>query len=329
MLDKNLPLYALIFFVSLIATAVIEKRIIPLLRGIARQPIYESGPRWHIKKSGTPTMGGIAFVVAVSAALSLSALLLYLGGDNDGAVSLLLSVAFCILNALVGALDDLKKLKAKQNDRGLTAKQKLLFHFILAFLFLLARRFLLGDSTSISFSFGEFELGIFYLPLCLILIVGVINCANLTDGIDGLASGVAFAVGVSLFYISCALSTEVSYISSAIMGAAIGFLIFNLHPAKIFMGDTGSLFLGALAVSAVFALSNPLLILIIGGVYLLEGASVILQVLYYKLTKRRLFKMAPLHHHLEKSGWSENTICIAAILFTLALSVIAYALYLP
>ena len=167
------------------------------------------------------------------------------------------------------------------------------------------------------------------MPLGTVILLGITNCANLTDGIDGLASGVGFAVGISLFYISCALCKEVSFISASIIGATAGFLVFNLHPAKIFMGDTGSLFLGALGASSAFALGNPLVIIFIGGIYCLEGLSVIIQVAVFKLTKKRVFRMAPLHHHLEKVGWSENRICIVAIILTFIFSIPAFVFYLP
>ena len=159
--------------------------------------------------------------------------------------------------------------------------------------------------------------------------LGLVNSANLTDGIDGLASSVAFSIGVSLFYISAALSMETAIISSAIIGASIGFLLFNIHPARIFMGDTGSLFFGALVASCAFTLKNPILMLFIAGVYVVEGISVVLQVSYYKLTHKRFFKMAPLHHHLEKCGFTENRICITAIMTTFIVSIPAYIFYLP
>lgn len=329
MLDKNFPYYALIFTLSFVITALLEKNLIPTLRKFARQPIYEEGPAWHNKKSGTPTMGGIAFLISIVLALISVTVFLFMKGDGDSAVSMIITVLFSSFNAIVGIIDDTAKLKSRKNEGGLSPVQKLIFHFVLAIAFVAARALLLGDTTSIYFSFGSFDIGFLYYPISVLLIVGIINSANLTDGIDGLASGVAFSIGVSLFYISCAISEEVSFISSAIIGASIGFLIFNLHPAKVFMGDTGSLFFGALAISAVFALKNPLLILAVGGVYVIEGASVVLQVLYYKKTKKRLFKMAPLHHHLEKCGWSENTICIVAILLTFIFSIPAYIFYLP
>ena len=329
MLDKNFPYYVLIFILSFVLTAIFERNLIPTLRKIARQPIYADGPSWHGKKSGTPTMGGLAFLISIVLALSISCIFLFMKSDYNSAISMLITIAFTALNALIGVIDDAAKLKSKKNEGGLKPKQKLLFHFLLAAAFLISRRFILGELPMLSFSFGSFDVGIIYYPIALFIIVGIINSANLTDGIDGLASGVAFSIGVSLFYISCALNTEVAFVSSAIIGASGGFLIFNLYPAKVFMGDTGSLFFGSLAISAVFALGNPILILMIGGVYVIEGISVVLQVLYYKKTKKRLFKMAPLHHHFEKLGWSENTICIVAILLTFIFSIPAYISYLP
>ena len=329
MLDENFPYYVLIFTLSFVLTAIFERNLIPTLRRFARQPIYEDGPAWHSKKRGTPTMGGLAFLISIILALSSSAVFLFMKSDYSSAISMIITIVFTSLNALIGIIDDSAKLKSNKNQGGLTPRQKLIFHSLLAGAFLTARRFLLGELPKLSFAGGSLDVGFIYYPIALFIIVGIINSANLTDGIDGLASGVAFSIGVALFYISCALSTEVAFVSSAIIGASVGFLIFNLHPAKVFMGDTGSLFFGSLSICAVFALGNPLLILMIGGVYVIEGFSVVLQVLYYKKTKRRLFKMAPLHHHFEKLGWSENTICIVAILLTFIFSIPAYILYLP
>ncbi len=273
-------------------------------------------------------MGGLAFLFSIGITLGVAAVYLWLSGEVDSGISLLLCLCYAALNSLIGIWDDSKKLKRKQNA-GLSPKEKLILQLLLAIAFILLRDALLPNSRLLSFSFGDVDLGWAYLPLGVFVLLGVTNCANLTDGIDGLASGVGFAVGISLFYISCALNSEVSFISSAIIGATSGFLIFNLHPAKIFMGDTGSLFLGALGAAAAFALGNPLCILFIGGIYCLEGLSVIIQVTVFKLTGKRAFRMAPLHHHLEKSGWSENRICIVAILLTFIFSVPAFVFYMP
>ena len=328
MLDRYFPVYVLAFFAVLVLTVFIEIRLIPELSKTAKQPIYADGPTWHMKKSGTPTMGGLAFLFAVFCASVFGVLFLYLSGDKKGALSLSLNFVFAFANAAVGVVDDMTKLRRRKNE-GLTPTEKLILQFALAIGFLLLRRTLLGETSEIAFASGHLDLRFFYYPICLLLLVGIINFANLTDGIDGLAASVAFGIGVSLFYISAALSGEVSFLAATLMGASMGFLFFNLHPAKIFMGDTGSLFFGALAVCAVFSLGNPLLILPIGGVYVLEGLSVVLQVLFFKMTRRRLFRMAPLHHHFEKCGWPENRICLAAIFLTLLFSLPAYILYLP
>ena len=327
MIDANFYLYLLIFALTFAVTVIAEKILIPRLAGRARQPIYSDGPKWHMSKSGTPTMGGLAFLISISVTLGISSAILIYKGHQRESLSLILCLVYSILNALVGIIDDAKKLRKKKNA-GLTPIQKLIFQTAIAALFLTARALLLGEKGTIEFGFGDFNLGIFYYPIALIVLVGITNCANLTDGIDGLASGVAFSVGVSLFYISYALSYDVAFISVAIMGATTGFLIFNLHPAKIFMGDTGSLFLGALGASSAIALCNPAVIIFAGGIYVIEGLSVILQVVVFKLTRKRLFKMAPIHHHLEKLGWSENRICITAIILTFILSIPAFILYL-
>lgn len=309
-------LYIFVFLFSFIATALITRLIIPFLKKRAEQPIYTEGPSWHISKSGTPTMGGISFLIAVVSALLLSSFYKYLSGDNESAVSILLCALYALANALIGITDDMTKLKHKRNA-GLSPRAKLILQFAASAVFLTVRKLLIGEKTELAFSFGTFEIGIFYYFISLIILVGITNCANLTDGIDGLASSVAFAVGISAFYLSYRSSASVGFISSAIIGATIGFLCFNAHPAKIFMGDTGSLFLGALIASVAFELKNPFIAVLLGGVYVIEGISVILQVVYFKATKKRLFKMAPIHHHLEKCGWDENKICICAIVLTL------------
>ena len=328
MLDKNFPLYILVFISTLAITAITEKKIIPRLAAHAKQPIYEDGPKWHMKKSGTPTMGGIAFLFASLIALLTTSVLLIFFKSYYVGLSVIISLIYAVLNSAIGIIDDLRKLRKKEKE-GLTPKEKLVMQTFAAILFLILRKIILGDTTELSFSFGILDLGIFYYPLSIIILVGIVNCANLTDGIDGLASSVAFSIGVSLFYISAALNIETALISSAVIGASVGFLLFNIHPAKIFMGDTGSLFFGAIIASCAFTLKNPLLILFIAGVYVIEGISVILQVGYYKLTHKRIFKMAPIHHHLEKCGFTENRICITAILTTFMISIPAYIFYLP
>ena len=319
MMNNSSLLYLIIFLFTLTVTLLIGRMIIPYLKHRAEQPIYEEGPHWHLSKAGTPTMGGLSFLIAISAALSLCALYKYLSGDGSGTASILICAIYSLMNAAVGIIDDLTKLKHKKNA-GLTPRSKLILQFALSAGFLVARSLLLGDGTVIAFPYFELDLGVLYYFISLIILVGLTNCANLTDGIDGLASSVAFAIGISVFYFSYARSEAASIISIAIVGATLGFLTFNIHPAKVFMGDTGSLYLGALAASLAFELKNPLIAITYAGVYVIEGVSVIAQVLVYKACKKRLFKMAPIHHHLEKCGWDENKICILAIILTLVLS---------
>ena len=319
MIDKYIPLYLLVFFSTLFITMISERKLIPFLSEKAKQPLYEDGPSWHAKKRGTPTMGGLGFVLAVTVSLSFSSVFLFSVNRSEEAVSLICTFIFALTNSMIGVIDDITKLKRKENA-GLSPSQKLLLQLVCAVLFLVARRYLIGDTTEIAFAFGELDLGFIYYPIALAALIGSVNSANLTDGIDGLAASVAFAIGVSLFFITAHTEHTVALLSAAIIGASLGFLIFNINPAKIFMGDTGSLFFGAITAGCAFSLKNPLIMLFIGGVYLIEGASVILQVLIYKTTGKRVFKMAPLHHHLEKCGMGENKICLIAVILTLLLS---------
>ena len=190
----------------------------------------------------------------------------------------------------------------------------------------MARKYYLGDSTLISLGTIRIDFGYFYYPFAMILLLGITNCANLTDGIDGLCSSVSTTIGAVFFLLSCFTHFDVAIVSLLLFSISISFLLFNSHPAKIFMGDTGSLFIGALAGSIAFAFNDPVSVIFIGGVYVIEGISVILQVLFFKVNGKRLLKMAPLHHHLEKCGMSENKICIFAILVTLLCSILSIIL---
>ena len=314
----------LIFLISLSITVIIERRLIPYLKSKAAQPIYESGPSWHMSKSGTPTMGGLAFLIGIG--LSLLAYCI-LSRENQTVISaILISLIFAIGNAAVGIIDDMTKIRKRENA-GLKPYEKIIFQLLLAIIFLMARRFFLGDDSVLRFSSFDIDLGWLYYPLAIIIILGTTNCANLTDGIDGLAASVAIALGFAFLILSGGHNKEIAPISAALIGGSLGFFFFNRHPAKIFMGDTGSLFLGGLATALAFAFNNPIIILFLGGVYAIEGVSVILQVIYFKLTKKRLFKMAPLHHHLEKCGIGENKICIIAICLTALLTLLAVFIF--
>ena len=314
-----------VLLISFVLTAVLEKILIPVLSKCAKQPIYEDGPSWHLSKSGTPTMGGLAFIaVAVPILCTLSFYLISVK-KSESALTLIFALAFALLNSAVGVIDDLTKLRNKQNA-GLTPKQKLILQFLIAVLYLILLIKVLHIPTSVSFPFGNIDLGFLYLPVMAVMLVGIVNCANLTDGIDGLASSVALTAAISLIAITHNEIPEVSYTCFSIIGISAGFLIFNFHPAKIFMGDTGSLFLGALIAAQAMSLKNPFAIIALCSVYVIEGVSVILQVFFYKATEKRLFKMAPLHHHFEKSGFTEVGICALAVTVTIVFSCLAYLL---
>ena len=322
-MNESYVFYICIFLLTLALTVLIEKKLIPFLSNRAKQPIYTEGPSWHVNKSGTPTMGGLAFLIAIGSSMLVSSLML-LQKDLQAGISLVISLIYCVGNALIGIFDDITKLRRKENA-GLTPTQKLVLQSILAVIFLMARAHYFNDATSIKFSFGKIELGFFYYVLTFILLLGVVNCANLTDGVDGLSASVSATICI-IFLIIGYTHTDTIIISILTIGGALGFLLFNANPAKIFMGDTGSLFLGALAACLAFSINNPFVIVFIGGVYVIEGLSVIMQVITFKLTGKRLFKMAPLHHHLEKSGIDENKICVLAVLSTLVLSTLAFLL---
>ena len=306
---------------AFLLTAITLKLLIPLLKRLKMgQKILEIGPAWHIAKQGTPTMGGLAFLICVPAVCLVFTLL-------DGAApAMLLTLSFALVNGLIGVADDLIKMKRKQNE-GFSAFTKFLLQLIAAsgYLVLCAYLGLLSTELYIPFWGQSIDIGRLYYPFALIMLTGFTNAVNLTDGLDGLCSSVTSAVCLFLAVMTLRDGENaLSVLSLAVLGTCFGFLIFNFHPASVFMGDTGSLFLGG-AVSGLALISGKnTVLLVVGGVYLLEAVSVILQVLYYKLTKKRLFLMAPFHHHLEKKGMSEVKITLLMTAVTLALAGISY-----
>lgn len=314
----------LTFFITVILT----RKMIPWLKKFAGQTILEIGPRWHKSKEGTPSMGGLSFLIAITCTAGLLfALMCYKRGFSFS-YPLLLSLLFAVGNALVGIVDDRAKIKKKQNE-GLSPLQKILLQalFAAAYLYLLHLVGAIRTVLHLPFTDMQFDLGYAYYFFAMVLILGVVNCANLTDGIDGLASSVALVIGgaFSLYAAKIGIAAlPVSVIGGCMIGATLGFLIFNFHPARVFMGDTGSLFLGALAASLAFLMDMPLIILLVGIIYVIEGCSVVLQVVYYKLTKKRLFRMAPIHHHFEKCGWGEVKIVCVFSFITLLFSLLVY-----
>ena len=308
-----------------------------LVKAKLGQRILEIGPNWHKSKEGTPLMGGVFFGFAIL----LSTVVVLLSDILEGTQKkLVLCLAFILLHSFIGFIDDYIKMFKKRN-KGLTAWGKLILQFAVTAAFLAALG-VFGLNTTELYIPGldtYIDLGIMYYIIMLLLIVYIINCANLTDGIDGLAGSVSLIIMVLFVLLSLIVpenstarrllidSPGASVLAGASIGALVGFLVFNFHPAKIFMGDTGSLFLGALAVSMTFMFNMPLLIIPISAIYILEGVSVILQVVSYKTTGKRIFKMSPIHHHFEKCGWGEVKIVGVFTFITALFCALGYYLY--
>lgn len=323
---------------AFVLSAAIGKFLIPYLRKLHfGQTILEIGPKWHMGKQGTPTMGGIMFIISILVVTVISTVLYIFFGDKliniyfadipREAVFIFAGLGLAVANGFIGFIDDYTKVVKKRN-LGLTAIQKLVLQFAAAALFLLVLGLLgYGTTTTIPFV-GKVDLGFFYYIISAIVIVGVINAVNLTDGVDGLVGSVTFFVCVAFMLISVILnSLGITAMSAACAGACLGFLVWNFHPAKVFMGDTGSLFLGGIVCALAFAIDMPILLLPLGIIYLAEMFSVILQVTYFKLTHgKRLFKMSPIHHHFEMCGWSEVKIVTVFSIVTAIFGAISFAL---
>lgn len=314
-------------FAAFAITAIATKIALPILaRKRAAQTILDIGPSWHKSKEGTPTMGGVSFLICALALMIPLAILLSRQDNARASLALVLAILYAISNGAVGIVDDLTKLIHKEN-KGLTPWQKLALQSALsaAFVFLLGALNHFSTFVAIPFSSVQINLGLLYYPFLFLFLLWFVNCANLTDGIDGLATSIAGCIGV--FFIVCGMllaKNEVSILGAILAGSGFGFLLFNRNPAKIFMGDTGSLFLGALVVAAACLTGSPLLLILFGGIYVWEGLSVCLQVVWFKCTRgKRLFKMAPFHHHMEKSGWNEKQIVLLFTLITICLSLLA------
>ena len=311
-----------------VLTVLFTHWLIPYLKSKKMgQKILEIGPRWHKSKDGTPTMGGIAFILATLIVMALVAVYAFIFSDASELRPLALTLGLATINGLIGIIDDRCKLLKKENQ-GLLAYQKFLLQVAAAavYLFALNRTGYIDTSLCIPFTSFELELGWFYYIFAIVLIVGVVNSVNLTDGIDGLASGVTFVVGVFFAAVAfSAMNYSLSFASAALIGSTLGFLVYNFNPARIFMGDTGSLFLGGMVVGCAFMINNPLVIVICGLIYIIEALSVMIQVGVFKLTHGyRVFKMAPIHHHFEKCGWSERKVFAVFCAVTLVCCVLAW-----
>ncbi len=309
--------------VSFLLALILAPWILPWLRRLkCSQSILEIGPSWHKEtKQGTPTIGGLIFIIPTI----VVAVILGIGGMLKGDFRLLLSLLFAIGCGVIGFIDDYIKVVKKRNQ-GLTVMQKTLPLLLLIALYLagLYACNIISDSIFIPYFNVRIHLYYFYFLIMIPFIFFFVNSVNLTDGLDGLVTSVSLPYTISFIVMGFFLqtgsdNTGITVFAAALTGGLLGFLIYNFHPAKVFMGDTGSLFLGAAVVALAMAYDMPYFILIGGILYLIEGVSVVLQVGFYKLTHgKRIFKMTPIHHHFELSGWSE--VKIVAI-FTIIASI--------
>lgn len=301
--------------ISFIIALLLGPLSIPLLRKLnVGQSIREEGPKSHIKKSGTPTMGGIIFLLAAIVTSLTSGIV-----NKDISLLIFSTLGF----GAIGFIDDFIKVVLKRN-LGLRAYQKLLAQILIAVILVIYQTKTASQGTEIIVPFLNnfyLDLGILYLPFIIFVVVGTVNSVNLTDGLDGLATGITLIV--LSFFSLVALKMgygAVTVFSAALAGGCLGFLKYNAYPAKVFMGDTGSLALGGAIAAISIILKLPLILPIVGGVYFAETLSVILQVLSFKLTGKRLFKMSPLHHHFELSGWKETKVVTVFWAVTVLLS---------
>lgn len=316
--------FILSFIVAFGVAAIAGQLLIPLLRRLkAGQSIRTDGPTWHMSKQGTPTMGGIMFIVAIGAAVVVA------GWDDlaRGNRNHLYVFLFALVFGAIGMIDDMQKLRHHANE-GLTAAQKFLLQLAaaIAFTVLMRNQGYLTPNLFVPFLSVTLPLPwVVYMVFAAFVMVGTVNAVNLTDGIDGLATGVT--IPVALFYMAVSAwfgKNDLAVLAAALAGGLAAFLIYNFHPAKVFMGDTGSLFLGGMVCGLAFALDIPLIIPVIGLIYVVEVLSDIIQVAYYKKTRKRVFRMAPIHHHFEMGGWSETKLFCVFSGLTLVLCILGF-----
>ena len=308
--------------VSLVLTGVIGYILLPILRALkAGQSIREIGPTWHNVKAGTPMMGGLMFVLS-----TIICVVCNIPFMQDYSALFALLVALCY--GFVGFLDDYTKLVKKRN-LGLTSLQKAMLQMAVSalYLYVLYRLGIMSCDLYIPFVNVSLTLHpVVYIFFAMFVMIGCDNAVNLTDGVDGLCGSVT--IPVMVFFTAAAVAMgrlDLAVVPAALVGGLIAYLFYNWHPAKVFMGDTGSLFLGGMVCALAFALDLPLILIFVGIIYILETLSVILQVGYFKLTHgKRLFKMSPIHHHFEMCGWKEEKIVISFTLVSAAMCVLAW-----
>lgn len=315
-----------VLIISFVVTVILGMFIIPILKKLKVGQIErDDGPKSHLKKQGTPTMGGIIIIVAMIILVTGTYIYLTFNNQNDVANKILPILLLTIGFGLIGFIDDFKKLVLR-NTEGLKPMYKMLGLLIIsvAYVVYLVYGLKIGTDTYIPIIKQYFTMPVFiYIPFAILVILATTNAINLTDGIDGLSSSVSAIIITCLTIIGIMEGqSELSVFGSIVIGAVLGFLMFNLHPAKVFMGDTGSLLLGGVISAMALYLKMPLLLIVIALIPVLETLSVIIQVAYFKKTGNRIFKMAPLHHHFELSGWKENKVVVIFSVITLALCII-------
>ncbi len=312
--------------ISFVTSIILGCMIIPILKKLKVGQIErDDGPQSHLKKQGTPTMGGIIIIIAMIVVVTGIYIWLSINDNKEIANKILPILLLTIGFGLIGFIDDFKKLVLK-NTKGLKPSYKMIGLLVIsvAYVAYLAYGLKLGTETYIPIAKMYIDMPIYlYIPFAILVILGATNAVNLTDGIDGLSSSVCVIIITCLAVIGITLQVyEVSLFASIVIGCVLGFLMFNIHPAKVFMGDTGSLMLGGVISGLALYLKMPLLLLVIALVPVLETISVIIQVAYFKKTGNRFFKMAPLHHHFELSGWKENKVVVVFSIITLVLCII-------
>ena len=327
----DIVLYCLAIVIAAVITGLLGYFMVPFLHKIKfGQTIREVGPSWHKNKQGTPTMGGIMFIIGSSVAAVICIAFLWLNGGAETQLMLVKVMAGALMAVgfgIVGFLDDYISIK-KHRNLGLTEIQKLILQFIIVGAYLLSVALAGGTTETVIPFLGSVDLGFFYYILAAVFIVGMVNAVNFTDGIDGLNTSVTLVVALVFSVIAMLLNrVGLSLYAAAIVGAMIGFLFWNANPAKVFMGDTGSLFLGGAVCALAFGVDMPILLILIGIIYIVEILSVVLQVTYFKISHgKRIFKMAPIHHHFEMCGWNENKICVVFSGVTLLAGIIGVLL---
>lgn len=328
-MEKAVTLIAVV--ISFAVTSLLGFLVIPFLKRLKfGQTILDIGPKWHKSKQGTPTMGGIMIAAGLLVALVIAYTTSAIAGTSFAKemhensyrlVTMLAGVIMALCMGLIGFLDDYIKVVKKRN-LGLTARQKTFMQLLVSAAYLATLAFAGMNTTYIPF-IGHLDImhgaGLLFWPIALMFIYGFTNAVNLTDGLDGLASSVTLVVACALMLAAGQLyNSGMTILAACLGGACVGFIVWNAKPAHVFMGDTGSMFLGGMVVAISFGIGRPVLLILAGCMYFIEALSVMLQVAYFKKTKKRLFKMAPLHHHFEMSGWSEQKIVLLFSFITFA-----------